>query len=63
MKRTSKKKHRIQRAIGEILNRIFTRQVGSYGAFTVDKDGHFVDNWDLDAAVEVGETEIKTEED
>ena len=43
-----KRKHRIQKAIISILNQVFIRSIGSYGAFLIDENGHLVDEWDTD---------------
>ena len=43
-----KRKHRIQKAIAAILNQVFIRSIGSYGAFLIDENGQLVDEWDTD---------------
>ena len=45
-----KRKHRIQKAIAAILNQVFIKSIGSYGAFLIDENGHLVDEWDMDEA-------------
>jgi len=41
-----KRKHRIQKAIAVILNKMVIHQIGSYGAFLIDENGRLVDEWD-----------------
>ena len=48
IKEKPKRKHRIQKAIAALINQVFTRQIGSYGAFLIDENGHFIDEWDTD---------------
>ena len=54
IKEKSKRKHRIPKAIVALINQVFTRQIGSYGAFLIDENGQLIDEWDTDgiAAVE-----------
>jgi len=41
-----KRKHRIQKAFVAIINQVFILQIGLYGAFLIDENGHLVDEWD-----------------
>ena len=43
-----KRKHRIQKAFITIINQVFIRSIGSYGAFLIDENGQLVDEWDTD---------------
>jgi len=43
-----KRKYRIQKAIASLINQVFIRQIGSYGAFLIDENGELIDEWDID---------------
>ena len=51
-----KRKHRFQKAMAAILNQMFTHQIGPYGAFLIDENGHLVDEWDTDESETISKT-------
>ena len=46
MKKEKRKRIKITEVIVYILQRVFLRTVGSWGAFIVDEDGNFIDDED-----------------
>lgn len=43
-----RKANRFERFVINLLNGIFVRTVGSWGAFIIDEEGHFVDDWGIE---------------
>ena len=46
MKKEKRKRIKITEVIVYILQQVFLRKVGSWGAFIVDEDGNFIDDED-----------------
>ena len=46
MKKEKRKRTTIKEVIAYILQQVFAKSVGSWGAFIVDEDGNFIDDED-----------------